>query len=619
MLARTLVDGELLLQGDVIEHEISSALEGRSHHGPQRTKERYHSGSVPAVETLSNCRGDEVVAGYRLAVAVRKRPMHNHLARNGREFMNYRTPGRLVAFWTAFAIHVASVVMGCGQEEVAAKPYARPSDATISLRHDIVFLTATELARKIKEGELTSVAVVKAYLSQIYAFNPKLNAVVTVDAKGALRRAKAADEALASGKIWGPLHGVPITVKDNYATKGVRTASGFPPLADYVPNFDATVVARLKAAGAIILGKTNLSQLAVDCSTNNPVFGPTNNPWDVKRTPGGSSGGAAAAVAAGMTAMGVGNDIGGSIRIPAHFSGVFGFKPTENMVSSAGVTPGYPSPGFRSLRHLVSFGPLARSIDDLKLAFSIIAGADHKDVTVPDIPISYPEPRPLSALRLAWTDGFPGAAVSKDIRRAMNSFVGRLEKAGCTVEKTGPSGIRPEVGRQTFGKMLDMEAFGVRLPSYARLLAYVFGSRDMMVFPFSYEKYLRLLTTRDRIVGKMEKFMSRWDAWICPVTSTVAYEHMKPKRYFGSYPIYKDPIFVDGKAVDYLKANVHHTGFFNLTGSPVVVIPIGQTKGGLPIGVQVVGKRWGDATLLTVAAQLFETAGSFRNPPGYGL
>ena len=211
--------------------------------------------------------------------------------------------------------------------------YASEKDKeTVSSSNDLVFLSAGELAEKIKSHQVTSLEVVNAYLDHIKKHNPTLNAIVTLDKDAAIRRAKEADAALARGELWGPLHGVPITIKDNVATRGLKTTNSYPLTADYVPDFDATVVARLRKAGAIILGKTNLPLLGMDYQTNSPVFGITNNPWDISRTPGGSTGGGASAVAAGLTSLEIGNDIGGSIRIPSHFCGIYGLKPTEYLV-----------------------------------------------------------------------------------------------------------------------------------------------------------------------------------------------------------------------------------------------------------------------------------------------
>jgi amidase len=292
--------------------------------------------------------------------------------------------------------------------------YAGEKDKeTISSSNELVFLSASELAEKIKSHQITSLEVVNAYFDHIKKHNRTLNAIVTLDQDAAMQRAKEADAALARGELWGPLHGVPITIKDNVATLGLKTTNSYPLTENYVPDFDATVVARLRKAGAIILGKTNLPLLAMDTQTNSPIFGITNNPWDISRTPGGSTGGGAAAVAAGLTSLEIGNDLGGSIRIPSHFCGIYGLKPTEYLVPVTGITPGMPKGEYRSIRHQVSVGPLARSIDDLKLCLTIIAGPDGTDVDVPYIPLIEPKKKDLKDLHIAWTDDFGGVPVKK--------------------------------------------------------------------------------------------------------------------------------------------------------------------------------------------------------------
>jgi amidase len=527
----------------------------------------------------------------------------------------------IISASTTFLLVFAVMLSGCGEQETPT-PYVTPDNVKIVLREDIVFLTASELAQKIRSGELTSLEVVDAYLSQIYAFNPKLNALVIVDAENARALAKAADDALAKGEKWGPLHGVPVTIKDHIATRGLKTTSAYPPMKDYIPDFDAPVVERLKDAGAIILGKTNLPALGTDFQTQNLLFGVTNNPWDLARTPGGSSGGESAAVAIGLSPLGIGTDIGGSIRIPAHYTGIFGLKPTENIVPKTGVNPGVlESFGaeFNALRHRLVIGPMARSMDDLKLIFPIIAGAHWQDPHVPDIPIIYPAPKPLDTLKIAWINHFADIPVTKETRLTMETFVNRLKGKGVTVEKTALSdfGIDYEDAIATYARMGDME-LGVYMPFYIRLIQYVFGMKKHMVFPFSYEKYLKLLTDRDSMISNMEKNLSEVDALIVPVSATPAFNHIAPAKRFGPSSIYEQSIDVDGNPVEYWAAGSGYTRIFSVLGNPVVTIPIGFTKNNLPIGVQIVGSRWQDTRLLIVAEQLFDAAGYYRAPGGYG-
>jgi amidase len=231
---------------------------------------------------------------------------------------------------------------------------------------DLVFTPAHELARMIRERVVSSVEVLDAYLGKISKHNSQLNAICTLDSENAQKRAKEADEALARGENWGMLHGVPITIKDCLETAGLRTTSGYKPLKDYVPQEDATVVSRLRNAGAIILGKTNLAKLASDWQGINDIFPRVNNPWNLNYTAGGSSSGSAAAVAAGLSALDIGDDFGGSIRQPSHFCGIYGLKPTDRRIPTTGHIPEIPGK-FRCIRQMLTVGPLARSIEDLRL------------------------------------------------------------------------------------------------------------------------------------------------------------------------------------------------------------------------------------------------------------
>jgi amidase len=498
--------------------------------------------------------------------------------------------------------------------EATPQPYVAPPDAPITLRPDIVFSTASELAARIRSGELSALEVVDAHLSQIYAYNEALNAVIQVN-PDARARAVAADDALARGELWGPLHGVPVTIKDQYATKGLRTTNGYLPQTDYVADEDATVVARLKEAGAIVLGKTNQPILGMDIQSSNPIFGTTNNPWDLGRTPGGSSGGEGAAIAAGLSPLGMGADVGGSIRIPAHFTGIFGLKPTEKRVSGAGITDGMPGGGFQSWWHRLSYGPLARSIEDLALAFSLIAGADVREVDVPGLPVVYPDPKPPGALRIGWTDEFPKQPVSKDTRATFGAFIASLERAGFPTERATPSFEDLAEIWRVYSDLGGME-FGGDL-AVVRFFRYLLR-RDTRAFPFSLANYKKTLNSRAEVIARMETFLSPYDVFVCPVSHLPAFEHQAPTAMFGPLPVYDTTLPVDDRQVPYWEATVSYTVPFNATGNPVVVIPIGAGKEGLPIGAQLVARRWQDAELLVAAQQLFSAAGDLRHPPGYG-
>jgi amidase len=484
--------------------------------------------------------------------------------------------------------------------------------------NDLVFRTARELAAAIQDGEVSSMEVVDAHLARIVEHNPKLNAIVTLDEAGARQRAREADEALVRGEVWGPLHGVPVTIKDSFETAGLRTTSSYKPLADHVPERDATAVARLRRAGAIVLGKSNMPQLAGDNQSNSPLFGVANNPWDLARTPGGSSGGEAAAIAAGLSPLGLGSDIGGSIRIPAHFCGVFGLKPTDHRVPGTGHIP--PLPGaINSVRHMPVYGPLARSVADLRLSLSLIAGPDGRDSGVPPLPLEEVPRRSLADLRFAWSDDFGGIPVSADTRTALADLAARLESAGCHIERRNPPDFDFALAWQTYGELYGAMVYTL-MPPLVRTFMHLAGPL-MFKDPIfrsatrraraSAPQYFAALTQRDQLLAAMERFLAGYDAWLCPVASIPAFAHRKPDRL-------ELPLEVDGQSVPGVFAGLAHTLLFNLTGHPVVVVPLAQSKEGLPIGVQVAGPLWNEMALLNVAEALEEVTGPFRWPPGFG-
>jgi amidase len=296
-----------------------------------------------------------------------------------------------------------------------------------------VFTPAYQLAQMIRDRKISAVEVLEAHLAQINKHNSKLNAVCTLDEDNARARAKQADEALAKGENWGALHGVPITIKDIFETAGVRTTAGYIPLKDYIPQQDATVVARLRAAGAVIVGKTNLAELAGDYQSTNSLFPRVTNPWHLDYTPGGSSGGSAAAVAAGLSPLDLGNDIAGSVRQPAHFCGVYGLKPTDRRISTAGQIPEVPGMPL-CIRQMMTVGCFARALEDIRLCFSLIAGADVRRPDVPPIPLDTPSNQSLQNLKIAWIDEWAEVPVAAEIRSAMQALAPTLGQTGAQVE-----------------------------------------------------------------------------------------------------------------------------------------------------------------------------------------
>ncbi|QRK10947.1 amidase [Archangium violaceum] len=481
---------------------------------------------------------------------------------------------------------------------------------------ELNFLPAHRLAALVRTHEVSARELLEAHLAQISRHNSRLNAIVTLDEERARARAREADEALARGESWGPLHGVPFTIKDSFMTAGVRTTSSYKRLSTYVPTHDATVVARMKQAGAILLGKTNLPTLTLDLQTSGHLFGRASNPWDESRTPGGSTGGGAAAVASGMTPLEVGSDLAGSIRVPSHYCGIFGFKPTEHRVPISGHIP--PLPGRpRGVRYEGAAGPLARCVEDLKLGLKLLAGPDDEDWDVPPVPLRDVPPRELRSYRVAWTDDFGGLPVTRETRTAMDKLARTLEAQGCHVERRGPRGLDLEEAWEVWGRVLGAE-LGSEMQAVARFIfsirfnampgdailnrGIVRGVRGSM------SDYAEALAIHDRITGQVEAFLSEWDAWLCPVTVSQAFTHRRSGEWIN----------VEGKQVPYITATCGFTTLFNLTGHPVVVVPLPKLADSpLPLGVQLVGRRWRDEELLAFSESLVELTGDFRKPPGY--
>jgi amidase len=477
------------------------------------------------------------------------------------------------------------------------------------------FSSALELAAAVRARRATACELVEVFLSRIERHNPALNAICTLDAAGARRRAREADAALARGEPWGPLHGVPMTIKDALETAGLRTTGGHPPLADHVPAKDASAVARLRAAGAILLGKTNVPPLSADYRADNPIFGRTNNPWNLERTPGGSTGGGAAAVAAGLSAFDVGSDLAGSVRTPAHFCGLFGLKPTERRVPNTGHIP--EPPGLpRAVRHMNVLGPLARSIDDLVQVMKIISGPDDAEWDLGPVPWLEPEERKLRDYRFAFSTDFAGVPVTRDTRDGIRKLAAELAKAGCKVEEGNPGGFSFDAAWETWGEIAIAEraatggersrervaALNATLgESWAVARGSAKGARATVA------DYMAALTRRDGLTGLLERFFDTVDAFICPVTVGPAIGHVP----FGT------PIDVDEKKVPYFIAGTAYTSPFNLTGHPAAVLPLTKSSDGLPIGVQLVGKRWSEPALLALAQKVCLLTGPFTPPPNY--
>ena len=452
------------------------------------------------------------------------------------------------------------------------------------------FATATDLTARLRAKEVSSRELLRDHLDRVTAHNGDVNAVVTLDAERALREASAADDEAARGEWRGPLHGLPMTVKDCFETEGLRTICGDPALADYVPQADALAVARLKAAGAIVFGKTNTPWQTLDIQTYNAVFGTTNNPWDVSRIPGGSSGGSAAALAAGLTSLELGSDIGGSIRVPAHFCGVFGHKPSWGIVPERGHIPG--PPGSLHRRDINCNGPLARSVDDLELALDVIAGPDELDGAGWRLHLPAARQKRLADFRVAaWLDD-AFCPLEKASAVVLDSAATRLAAAGARIDRAA----RPGFGLE--------EALAVLNPLLQGAISGITQS------PMTHREWLELEQKRQVLRRRWAEFFTKFDVLLLPVLFTTAFPHTQEGDFQTR------TIEVDGVARAY-RETTNYTVFIGGVHLPSTVIPVGRTASGLPVGVQIVGNFLDDRTTLAFGREASDVLGGFVAPPGY--
>jgi amidase len=463
--------------------------------------------------------------------------------------------------------------------------YAQTQDAV-----PIHFKSATELVKDIKRGKITAAALLDLYLERIKRFNPKINAVVAMDIKAAKARAAEADRALARGVSWGPLHGLPMTVKDVFEVAGMPATSGDPRLKNHLPEHNAAAVQRLVDAGAIIFGKTNLPLYAGDFQSFNKVYGTTNNPWDLSRTPGGSSGGSAAALAAGLTPLEMGSDLGGSLRIPPHFTGVYGHKPTYGLVPRYGHIP--PAPNRKIPPHIMArlplfvAGPLARSAADLELALKVLTTAEKPDPGMQRPKLMPPPSKPFASFKAAFwfEDSSPETEVDAQVMAALQK----------TVEKLRAAGLRLEQARPDIDLVMNRNVF-------MGIAAQMRSANPIDPKTLAAQKALQL---------KWGEFFEKYDVLLTPVCRTLAIPHTQ------NGPKEKRTIMVNGKKQRYM-SNAAWTLQAVVAGLPATAAPIGLSESGLPVGIQIIGARLEDLTTIAFAKGLAELLGGFKPPPGY--
>ena len=467
---------------------------------------------------------------------------------------------------------------------------------------DPTFLSAVAMAAQIRERKLSPVELADAHLAKIERLNPKLNAFVHVDPERVRREARAAEDAVMSGASLGPLHGVPISIKSSLDVAGFRCEAGTSLRAEFIATHDAPLVARLRNAGAIVLGTTNTPELLMAWETDNLLYGRTNSPWDLDRTPGGSSGGEAAAIAAGMSAGGVGSDGGGSIRVPAHFSGICGLKPTPGRIPSTGHFP--PSGGPFALIGVV--GPMARTVADVKALFEVMQGPDDGDTCAAPVPLRWPSDHNVQNLRIGYFEDDGRTPVTPETRAAVRAAVDALQRAGFQVEPFRPEGLEEarELWRKFFvkaGGMLIRPMFRGReqdlSPTLKQFLEWSGAEPE-----FTAESLLDAWIRRDALRARFLAQMRSYPILLCSAAAIPAFRHGERSWQ------------IDGKTVEYFDA-WSYTEWFNLLGNPATVVPVGHSAEGLPIGVQIVGRPWEEEQVLAVAAALERECGAWKIPP----
>ena len=455
---------------------------------------------------------------------------------------------------------------------------------------EICSMSAVQMVDAVKNKRLSPREIIDAVLHRIERLNPRVNAYCTIVADSARRQAKEAEDAVMRGDRLGLLHGVPVSVKDLIFTKGVRTTAGSKILENFIPQQDAIAVERLKAAGAIVIGKTNTPEFGWKAVADNLLFGVTRNPWNLERTSGGSSGGAAAAVALCLGPLAIGTDGGGSIRIPSSFCGVFGFKP------SFGRVPQYPKfPGLGTLSHT---GPISQVVEDAALVMEVIAGGDERDrFCLPDAGLRYSQllDRDLKGLRVAWSEDLGYAAVDRQVLKVTEAAAKTFATLGCAVEEAHPEIRSPESAFSTIAAARIAAALQDKVEEWKDqieplLVRFVERGRTI-----SATEYVRACLKQEELWEEMFPFFEKYNLLLTPTVAVPPFEI----GIIGPREIAGRKVAPNGW--------IAFTYPFNMTGQPAASVPCGWTEDGLPIGLQIVGRRFDDITVLRAAAA-FEQA-----------
>jgi len=480
------------------------------------------------------------------------------------------------------------------------------------------FESATRWCGAIRRKEVSSLEALEHHIARVERLNPEINAVVALDLDAARTRAGEADRALARGELWGPLHGLPITIKDSYEVVGMPATCGIPDLASHLPKTNASAVQRLIDAGCVVFGKTNTPLMASDFQSYNDVYGTTNNPWNFERVPGGSSGGAAAALAAGLTPLELGSDIGGSIRNPAHFCGVYGHKPSHAIIPLRGHIP--PPPGGLSEPDLAVAGPLARTPEDLALALDVLAGPDPDSARGWQLKLPEARHRELSEYRAAvWLDDPAAPPLSNEVRESLEAAIQQVERAGVKVDRKARPDFDVATAHEVYLLLLQ-SVVGAGLPEPVRAQlreqAAELDPDDKSIEAVSargvvldHRGWLAANEVRNRVRAAWSDFYREFDVVLCPVKSITAFPH-------DHSPIMSRTIEIDSTAHPYF-SQLFWAGFAVASYLPATVVPTGPGSSGLPVGLQIMGPYLEDRTPLLFARLLADVLGRFQAPPDF--
>ncbi len=466
-------------------------------------------------------------------------------------------------------------------------------------KEEIAWLSAVEMAEAVRKKKLSPVEILEAVLSRVEQVNPKINAIVTLDREGAMQRAREAEREVMAGEELGPLHGVPVTLKDLTPTKGMRTTFGSRLYEDYVPAEDAVYVERLRRAGAIIVGKTNTPEFGLIGNTDNVVFGLTQNPWKEGRSAGGSSGGAAASAASGLGPLHQGDDGGGSVRLPASFNGVFGIKPQHGRVPRR--------PTLRGWETLAAVGPITRSVSDAALMLEVMAGPHGRDRhAIQRTPPPYPEalePK-IKGLKVAWSPDLGGNPVEPEVRELTEQAVRTLADLGATVEEENTGWINVQEDWLAIVLSETAASLGPDMERWEKVMYPAYGPLVGAAQGFSGVDFARALFRREELWERTSLLFETYDLLALPTAPCTAF----PAKLVG-------PERIAGKSVP-LTALAAFTIPFNMTGQPAASLPCGFDSEGLPVGLQLVGRRFDEHTVLKAASAL-ESARPWANrrPP----